>query len=152
MIFYRNSLRPPSLSASYFQMPNLESTNLQTEADLTGTFPGTDLICTFPEPALAQLLQIAEDVTLRSRAGKLSSKFNINKEKTVQALSIKLPIYVHQLKRHKPTAWSEAVVGMVQDTPPEARKGSGEKQFNGSYAKLVSENWMEQKDEFKGKV
>ena len=133
-------------------MPNLESTNLQTEADLTETFPETDLICTFPKPALAQLLQIAEDVTLLARAGEFSSKFNINKEKIVQALSIKPPIDVHRLKRHKPTAtaWSEAVVGMVQDTPPEARKGSGEKQFNGSYAKLVFENWMEQKDEFKG--
>ena len=91
-------------------MPNLESANLQTETDLIGAFPEIDLICTFPKPALAQLLQIAEDVTPLAHLGKLSSEFNINKEKIVQALGIKLPIYVHRLKRHKPTAWSEAVV------------------------------------------
>lgn len=122
-------------------MANSESTNPQTETDLIGNFQ---------EEALAQLLQLAEDVTLR--VGKLSSEFNIDKEMIVQALGLKLPIYAHRLKKHKPTAWSEALAGMVKDAPPEVRKGSGEKQFNGSYAKWVSGNWMDRKDEFEEKA
>lgn len=117
---------------------------------MESTNPQTDLIGSFPEPARAQLLELAEEVTLR--VGKLSSEFGIDKEKVVEALGIKLPIYVHRLKKHKPTAWSEALAGMVQDAPPEAKKGSGEKKFSGSYAKWVSKNWVGRKEEFAEKA
>jgi hypothetical protein len=63
-----------------------------------------------------------------------------------------VPPFGHRLNRHKPTAWSEALAGMMEDAPPEARKGSGEKHFTGSYTKWVSQNWMERKGEFEEKA
>jgi len=103
-----------------------------------------------PEPALDQIHQLAEDIILR--VGKISSEFEIDKETIIQSLNIKVPIYVHRLKKHKPTAWSEALVGMAEDAPPDVKKGGGRKHFNGSYVKWVSENWQERKDEFEEKA
>ena len=103
-----------------------------------------------PEPALDQLEQLAQDITLR--VSKISSDFKISKEVIMQSLNLKVPIYVHRLRRHRPTAWSEALVGMAQDAPPEVKKGGGRKQFNDSYVKWVSENWVDRKEEFAEKA
>src|SRR5947209_20619455 len=86
-----------------------------------------------PEPAHDQVHQLDQDIILR--AGKISSEFKIDKEMIMQSLNIQVTIYVHQLKRHKPTAWSEALVGMAQDAPPEVKKGGGRKQVNGADVK-----------------